>query len=134
MVECIDDPAFGLDISFLQNRLDILQNAEAPPQRRALLRRIKLFSVIRRGASEREQAPILVHELGDGLRQSPADSIGVDVDTIRECGLELLLEVFGSIVDARVDSKIIKYPLASIGATAEADHITPGDLCKLRSD
>src|SRR5258706_8477986 len=109
MVERIDDPAFGLDVSFLQNCLDILRNAEGPPQRRTLPRRIELFSVIRRGASEREQAPILVHELRDGLRQRPADSIGVNVDAIRECGLKLFLEVFGSIVDALVDSKIIEY-------------------------
>src|SRR5437588_12097485 len=105
MVEGIDDPAFGLDISLLQNGLDILGNAKSPPQRRTLPRRVELVGVIRRRPAVREQTAVLVHELRDGLRQSPADAIGVDIDPRGECRLELCRKVLGAIVDAPGNTK-----------------------------
>src|SRR5882724_10373623 len=134
VVKCIDDPAFGLDISFLQDVLDVLRNAEGPPQRRTLLGRVNLVSVIRRGPSIREQAAVLVHDRRDRLRQSTTDTIGVNIDARGERSLELLPEVFGSIVNAGVDAEGIECPFASIRAAAEADHITPGNPRKLRGD
>src|SRR5207247_10774175 len=134
VLKCIDGPAFGLDVSLLQDVLDLLRNAERPPQRRTLPWRVDLVGVVRRGTSVREQAAVLVHKLCDRLRQSTADTIGVNIDARGERSLKLLLQVLGSIINAFIDAECVEYPLASIRATAEADHVTPGNPGKLRGN
>src|SRR5258708_30903667 len=124
----------GFNISLLQDVPDVVRTPKGPPQRRTLLWRVNFVSIIGRSPSVREQAAVLVHELCDCRRQSAADSIGVNIDAIWERGLKLLLEVFGSIVHARVDAEGVEHPFASIRAATEADYLTPCNPGKLRGN
>src|SRR5207247_11202902 len=130
----IHHPNFELEVWFFQVVFDVLRNAKRPPQRGTLPWRVNFVGVVPRGTSVREQAAVLVHKLCDHLRQSTADTIGVNIDARGERSLKLLLQVLGSIINAFIDAECVEYPLASIRATADADHVTPGNPGKLRGN
>ena len=136
----VDHPARHLELGLGEAR-HVVEHEEALhagalDDQLAVVRRPgrRLGGVVHGDGPAQHHAGSQIDPVEDGLEDRATDVVEEDVDTVRARGAQAAGDIFGAVVDARVEPQLVGDPRALLVGARDPDHAATADLGDLAGD